>query len=290
MSDYHTSILAKEVLEFAPDSGIIIDATLGGGGHSEMIFKKLKSGKLISIDRDKDAIDHVVNKYGLHAKGDHYSLVEGEKEWLVMKSDFDRVGNILNEFQIEKVDFILADLGVSSHQIDEKTRGFSFMEKGPLDMRMNQEQQLTARDLVNGLNQKELVKIFKDYGEERYADEIANAIVRARSTKEIKNTVDIVEIIRRTVGEKYESKNPAMRVFQALRIAVNDELGELERFLDQVAKKCIGSTIFILTFHSLERNIVEKYVSENEKVYPTDQEVRANSRSKSCIGMKGMIA
>lgn len=284
---YHKSILIKEVTELGPKKGIVVDVTLGGGGHSESLFKNLEDGILISFDRDIDAINHVIQKFRFQKTGDNeYEYIDGNKRWLIRKAQFSQIQEVLLKLNIEKVDMVLADIGISSYQIDTPTRGFSFLDKGLLDMRMDKAQSLTAADLVNGLSKSELVKIFEMYGEEKYAEKIANAIVRERTKKPINSIFNIVEIIKNTVGDFYESsKHPARRVFQALRIAVNDELGELESLCHSLSL-VVGKPgiIVILTFHSLERSIVEKHFSNYEKILPTSSEIQQNSRSKSAIG------
>ncbi|MEI7603691.1 MAG: 16S rRNA (cytosine(1402)-N(4))-methyltransferase RsmH [bacterium] len=286
-NEYHVGILQSEILECSPKDGILVDVTLGGGSHSELLFEKLENGILISLDRDEDAIKNIVAKFKFNKLDDEiYSLEQENKKWIVVKSEFSDVKKVLKKLEINKVDFLLADVGVSSYQIDEKTRGFSFLEQGPLDMRMDKKQILSAKDLINGLSSKELERIFEKYGEERYSRQIAEAIVKERSRRQLKTTFDIVEIIKKNVGAKYESsKHPARRVFQSLRIAVNNELGELESLCNDIPEVInSGGQVIILTFHSLERNIVEAKFNNYLKIVPGDEELSINSRSKSCTG------
>jgi len=284
MSEYHTSILHAEIEAMGVKNGVIVDATLGGGGHSESLFNNLENGKLISIDRDQDAIDFTVKKYGHEKDGENFILKSGSKEWILVKGSFGDLTNILQKLGIADVQMILADVGLSSYQIDTSKRGFSFLTNGPLDMRMDKNIPITAKDLVNGLRQSELAKIFKDYGEERYAEQIAFAITEIRKRSPINTTFDIVEIIKKSVGAKYEfEKNPSRRVFQALRIAVNDELGELSRLCDGIKTITGNPEIVLLTFHSLERKIVEEKFTQFQIIKPTEEEIKRNSRSKSCV-------
>ena len=301
---YHKSILSHEIKDLAPTKGILVDVTLGGGGHSKMLFDNLSDGGLlISFDRDEDAINYCVQNYGHKKTGSFYILEDkntnveypnienkGEnkdKTWIIAKSTFSNLKDSLDTFlEGKKVDFLLADIGVSSFQIDQKKRGFTFQQNGPLDMRMDKNQELSAKDLVNGLSQRELEKVFREYGEEKYSQPIAWAIVNARSKKMLKTTFDIVEIINKSVGDKYEaSKNPARRVFQALRIAVNNEFFELEELchnLPLIMHK--SGQVVILTFHSLERNILENRFTNFSKILPNDIEMKSNPRSKSTVG------
>jgi 16S rRNA (cytosine1402-N4)-methyltransferase len=293
-TDYHKSILLNEIVKLAPKEGFIVDGTLGGGGHSAELFKNLIKGTVLSIDQDQDAINHVVSKYG-HEKIDEfqYQLVEGDKMWIIVKGRFGDISSLVGarhgmpvRGDAEKIDFLLADIGVSSYQIDTPKRGFSFLENGPLDMRMDKTQSLKAEDLINGLGEKELERIFEKYGEEKYSKVIAREIVQQRSVRHIKNIDDIVEVINRKIGGFYESsKNPARRIFQALRIAVNNELGELESLCQAIPNVLTKNGIaVILTFHSLEKNIIESHFDQFETLKPTEMEVRHNPRAKSCVG------
>lgn len=290
VNNYHVSILGKEITCLAPKEGLMFDATLGGGGHSKMLFDNLINGKLISVDRDQNSIYYCANKYGCEIEdkeNDLYVLKDKNKEWVIIKSEFSHINDLLEKLvPDQKLNFFLADIGVSSHQIDEKKRGFSFMENGPLDMRMNKSQELSAKDLVNGLPQKELEQIFREYGEEKYSQLISQMIAKRRSQRMLTTTFDIVEIIKESVGNKYEAaKHPARRVFQALRIAVNNELGELESLCrDLPGLMHDHGIIVILTFHSLERNIIEKYFPNYEKLIPSIEEIKYNSRAKSTVG------
>lgn len=229
------------------ENGIYVDGTAGGGGHSAEILKRLKYGKLISIDQDPDAIKTVRERF----KNDENSIV--------MKGNFQDMDRLLAERGIFQVNGILLDIGVSSHQLDTVERGFSFHEEGPLDMRMSQSG-TSARDLVNDLEYKELVKIISEYGEEKYASSIVRGIIRAREIKPIETTVELAEIIKENVPQKVRRDgHPARKTFQALRIAVNDELGVLERTIDKAFDLLASEgRLAVITFHSLEDRIVKR--------------------------------
>ena len=254
MYELHFPVMLAECIEMLnikPD-GVYIDGTFGRGGHSREIAKHLRGGKLICIDRDESAIE-----YGRETFSE-FNNVE------FIKGDFCNIPELVSE----KVDGILLDLGVSSPQLDEAERGFSYMADGPLDMRMDREQKLSARDVVNGWSFEELRRIISEYGEERYASKVASAIVRAREKKEISGTLELVEIIKSALpgAALREKQHPAKRTFQAIRIAVNDELGEIESFLDSLPKmlKKSGRAV-IITFHSLEDRLVKHAFRTAEK-------------------------
>ena len=225
MSDFHHApVLLEECiagLDIRPE-GTYVDGTLGGGGHSYEIAKRLTTGRLIGIDRDETALTAARER--LNPFGEHVTLV---------KSNFDRLGEILDELGVGTVDGMLFDLGVSSPQLDEAERGFSYMADAPLDMRMDRAGSLTAREIVNLWPEEELKRILFTYGEERYAPRIAAAICRRRQEKEIENTLELAELIRSAMpaAARREKQHPAKRSFQAIRIAVNDELGSVERML-----------------------------------------------------------
>ncbi|MGN1051502.1 MAG: 16S rRNA (cytosine(1402)-N(4))-methyltransferase RsmH, partial [Acutalibacteraceae bacterium] len=246
-------VLLNECLEGLniKENGIYVDGTAGGGGHSSEILKRLNEGKLISIDRDPDAIRTIEKRF----RDDNNSIV--------IKGCFGDMKNLLNNRGVYQVDGVLLDIGVSSYQLDCSDRGFSFHEDAPLDMRMSK-QGVSAKDLVNTLSKEELVKIITKYGEEKYGASIARAIVSAREEKEISTTGELSEIIKSAVPQKVRREShPARKTFQALRIAVNGELTELEKGLDDAFQllKSKGR-IAVITFHSLEDRIVKNKFNE----------------------------
>ena len=238
---------AIDALNIKPD-GIYFDGTSGGGGHSGAIASRLTSGRLISVDQDPDAIEI------LHERLGKYPCVT------VVKSNFCMIKQVLNEQDVSGVDGILLDLGVSSHQLDEGERGFSYKKDAPLDMRMSQEG-TSAADLVNNLSEQELSKIIFTYGEEKFAKRIAAAIVRERKNGKIETTLQLAEIVKNAIpaATRREGGNPARRTFQALRIEVNGELDKLSKALDEMLE-CLnpGGRIAVITFHSLEDRIVKQ--------------------------------
>ena len=249
---YHVSVLLQECLDglnIKPD-GIYVDGTLGGAGHSSQIAKRLTTGRLIGIDRDTVALKAAGERLAPYA--DRVTLVH---------SNFCEIRHVLDELGIDGVDGILLDLGVSSPQLDEASRGFSYMADAPLDMRMNNEDPLSAYDVVNTWEHSELKRILYDYGEERYAPQIASAICRRREQKPIETTLELVDVIRSAMppAALREKQHPAKRSFQAIRIAVNDELGSVEKVMKD-AIPCLnpGGRLAVITFHSLEDRIVKK--------------------------------
>ena len=248
---YHVSVLLEECIEalnIRPD-GIYVDGTLGGAGHSSRIVQKLTTGRLIGIDRDTVA---------LKAAGER--LVPWKERVTLVHSNFCEIKAVLTDLGISGVDGILLDLGVSSPQLDDGERGFSYMADAPLDMRMNREDVLTAFDVVNTWPQEELKRILYDYGEERYAPQIASCICRRREQKPIETTLELVDVIRSAMppAALREKQHPAKRSFQAIRIAVNDELGSVEKVMKD-AISCLnpGGRMAVITFHSLEDRIVK---------------------------------
>ncbi len=229
--------------------GVYVDGTLGRAGHSLEIVRRLTTGRLIAIDRDKAALDAAPARLEGHM--DRVALVRG---------NFGDLPAILDGLGVEAVDGMLFDLGVSSPQLDDGSRGFSYLQDAPLDMRMDQSAPLTARDVVNGWSQEELKRILWQYGEERYSGPIAAAIVRGRGQAPIETTGRLAEIIRNAMPAKArrEKQHPAKRSFQAIRIAVNDELGEVERLLDGVLPLLKpGGRLAVISFHSLEDRLVK---------------------------------
>ncbi|MBQ8880558.1 MAG: 16S rRNA (cytosine(1402)-N(4))-methyltransferase RsmH [Oscillospiraceae bacterium] len=256
---HHISVLLEECLEgldIKPD-GIYVDGTLGGAGHSSQIVKRLTTGRLIGIDRDPVALE---------ASG---KRLEPYKERVTLvHSNFCEMAQVMAELGIPGVDGILLDLGVSSPQLDDGERGFSYMADAPLDMRMNSRDSLTAYQVVNTWSQDELKRILFDYGEERYAPRIASAICRRREKKNIETTLELVDVIRGAMPPQAlrEKQHPAKRSFQAIRIAVNDELGSVEKaMLDAIPLLNPGGRLAVITFHSLEDRIVKNAMAEAAK-------------------------
>lgn len=252
----HRPVLLDECLEalnIRPD-GIYIDGTLGRAGHSLEIARRLTTGRLISIDRDETAIEAA--KERLKDYMDHVTLVH---------SNFDRVGEILEELNIHGVDGMLFDLGVSSPQLDEAERGFSYMNDAPLDMRMDRTAYLTAHHVVNEWSYEELRRILFDFGEERYAPAVARGICRARESAPIETTAQLVDIIKSSMppAALREKQHPAKRSFQAIRIAVNGELDALPPMLEAAAEVLnVGGRLAVISFHSLEDRIIKKTMQE----------------------------
>ena len=254
----HISVLLNECIEnlnIKPD-GIYVDGTLGLGGHSEQILKRLKSGRLIGIDRDESAIKRTGER--LKSYADKMTLVHG---------NFCDVSDILDELGIDSVDGMLFDLGVSSPQLDESERGFSYMNDAPLEMRMDNTGALTAWNVVNEWPETEIIRILRDYGEERYARRIAQRIAEKREDKPIDTTLELVDIIRSAMpaAALREKQHPAKRSFQAIRIAVNDELGAVEEMMRTAPDKLkIGGKLCVISFHSLEDRIVKTAIAARE--------------------------
>ena len=252
MSEFHhISVLLDECIDglnIKPD-GIYVDGTLGGAGHSSQIAKRLTTGRLIGIDRDPVALKAASERLAPYM--DRVTLVH---------SNFCEIASVLEDLNIEGVDGILLDLGVSSPQLDDGARGFSYMADAPLDMRMNNEDALTAHTVVNTWPREELKRILYDYGEERYAPQIAAAICRRREEHSIDTTLELVDVIRSAMppAALREKQHPAKRSFQAIRIAVNDELGSVEKVMrDAIPCLNSGGRLAIITFHSLEDRIVK---------------------------------
>lgn len=255
----HISVLLDECIEnlnIKPD-GIYVDGTLGLGGHSEQILKRLTTGRLIGIDRDETAIERTGER--LKAYANKMTLVHG---------NFCDVARILDELGIDGVDGMLFDLGVSSPQLDESERGFSYMNDAPLDMRMDNTSALTAWNVVNEWPEDELVRILRDYGEERFARRIASRIVERRADKPIETTLELVDIIKSAMpaAALREKQHPAKRSFQAIRIAVNDELGAVSRMMRaSIDHLNPGGRLCVITFHSLEDRIVKNAMLDAAK-------------------------
>ncbi|MDO4815298.1 MAG: 16S rRNA (cytosine(1402)-N(4))-methyltransferase RsmH [Bacillota bacterium] len=254
----HISVLLDECIEnlnIKPD-GIYVDGTLGMGGHSEQILKRLTTGRLIGIDRDESAIRRAGER--LQEYSDRLTLVH---------SNFSDVASVLDDLEIDGVDGMLFDLGVSSPQLDESERGFSYMNDAPLDMRMDNTSALTAWNVVNEWPEEELVRILRDYGEERFARRIASRIAQQRSEKPIETTLELVDIIKSAMpaAALREKQHPAKRSFQAIRIAVNDELGAVEEMMRTAPDKLNkGGRLCVISFHSLEDRIVKTSIASRE--------------------------
>ena len=255
----HVSVLLNECIEnlnIKPD-GIYLDGTLGLGGHSYQIASRLEGGRLICIDRDRTAIERAGKR--LAPFGDKVTFVHG---------NFSDASEILDSLGIDAVDGMLFDLGVSSPQLDETQRGFSYLHDAPLDMRMDTSDSLTAYDVVNSWDENRLNRILWDYGEERYARRITAAILSARVKKPIETTLELVEIIKSAMpaAALREKQHPAKRSFQAIRIAVNDELGAVEQVMkDAIPSLAPGGRLCVITFHSLEDRIVKSAMAAAAK-------------------------
>ncbi len=294
----HVSVLLYEAvdgLNIRPD-GIYIDGTAGGGGHSAEILSRLTSGRLYSIDQDPDAIATVTERF----KDDDRSTI--------LQGNFGDMKALLNDIGVYAVDGVLLDIGVSSHQLDDGSRGFSYHEDAPLDMRMSQSGE-TAADLVNTLDVGELSRIISLYGEEKYAFSIAKGIVRAREIKPIETTLELAEIVKENVPQKVRRDgHPARKTFQALRIAVNHELDVLESGLQGAFELLSqGGRLSVITFHSLEDRIVKQFMRDKAQgctcpkdfpvcvcgnkpkvkiitrkpILPSDEELERNPRARS---------
>ncbi len=298
----HVSVLLEECIEnlnIDPD-GVYVDGTLGGGGHASYICQQLSpKGTLIGIDRDQDA---------LQAAGKRLEQYDCQK--IFVQSNYSDIVQVLQELEIDGIDGALLDLGVSSFQLDNAERGFSYMNDAPLDMRMNQDDSFTAYDIVNHYDQKELTRIISKYGEEKWASRIASFIVNGRKEGAIETTGQLVDLIKAAIPAKArrEGPHPAKRTFQAIRIEVNDELGQLERavreFCDVLRP---GGRLCIISFHSLEDRIVKEIIAERvnpctcpkefpmcvcgkkpdikkiskKPILPTEEELEYNPRSRS---------
>ncbi len=295
----HVSVLLNETVDSLNirKNGIYVDCTCGGAGHSKEILKRLgDEGRLIAIDQDPDAIEIIKERIG------------NDNRVTVVHDNFSNLRKILAELEIEKVDGIMADLGVSSHQFDKAERGFSFHNDAPLDMRMSQ-QGMTAADVVNTYSENELVRIFRDYGEEKFSRRIAQSIINEREKAPIERTVELAEIIKNAIpaATRRSGGHPARRCFQAIRLEVNGELEKLKSTLDDMFYSLSeGGRVSIITFHSLEDRIVKKAFAKYckgcecppqtpvcicgktpdgtlpfKKVLPSEREIEVNPRSRS---------
>lgn len=258
MEFHHISVLLNECIDnlnIRPD-GIYVDGTMGGGGHSLEIAKRLTTGRLICIDQDPNAHEAAGKR-----------LAEYKDRITFVRDNFGNIKSILDSLGIEKIDGMLLDIGVSSHQLDEAERGFSYQQDAPLDMRMNPDRPFSAYDVVNGYDEDELDRVIFTYGEERWARRIAQFIVKEREAKPIETTGELVDIIKKAVpkGARKDGPHPAKRTFQAIRIEVNGELEVLQRAIDDVAARlAVGGRLCIITFHSLEDRIVKEAFRKQE--------------------------
>lgn len=298
----HKSVLLNETVDNlnVRPGGIYVDGTLGGGGHSYEIAKRLEGkGRLIGIDQDEDAIKAAGER--LEEYGDIVTIV---------RDNYCNIKDVLDSLGISKVDGIMLDLGVSSYQLDTADRGFSYMEDAPLDMRMDKRQQITAEDIVNDYDEIKLFHVIRDYGEDKFAKNIAKHIVRARQEKRIKTTLELAEIIKGAIPMKVRATggHPAKRTFQAIRIELNRELDVLKNSIDTMIELLNeDGRLCIITFHSLEDRIVKTGFRKNENpctcppdfpvcvcgnvskgkvitrkpILPSDEEIEYNKRSKS---------
>ncbi len=254
----HIPVLLHECMEYLnirPD-GIYLDGTLGMGGHSFEIASRLTTGRLICIDRDETAIERAGRR-----------LAPFGEKIIIVKGNFSASAEVLDELGFDRIDGMLFDLGVSSPQLDESARGFSYMTDAPLDMRMDKGEGLTAFDVVNCWDEAELIRILRDYGEERYARRISAAILQARDHKPIETTLELVRIIKSAMpaAALREKQHPAKRSFQAIRIAVNDELGSIDVMMQTAPDKLrTGGRLCVISFHSLEDRIVKNAIQARE--------------------------
>ena len=302
MEFVHKSVLLNETIDglnIQPD-GIYVDGTLGGGGHAYEVCRRLgDKGSIVGIDQDAAAIEAAGNR-----------LKDFGEKVTIVRSNYCDMKSKLHELGIDKVDGIVLDLGVSSYQLDTAERGFSYRDDAPLDMRMDTRQKMTARDIVNDYEEMELYRVIRDYGEDKFAKNIAKHIVAARKVKPIETTGELTEIIRASIPMKYQKKSghPAKRTFQAIRIELNRELEVLKDSLDDMIDLLNpGGRLCIITFHSLEDRIVKSAFRKNENpctcpsdfpvcvcgkvskgsiltrkpILPSEEEMEENSRAKS---------
>jgi 16S rRNA (cytosine1402-N4)-methyltransferase len=298
----HKSVLLEETVDSlnVKPGGIYVDGTLGGGGHSLEICKRLNGqGRLIGIDQDQDAINAATKR-----------LEEYKDLVTIVRSNYEEIADVLRSLDIESVDGIVLDLGVSSYQLDDAERGFSYMADAPLDMRMDQRNSKTAKDIVNEYSEMELYRVIRDYGEDKFAKNIAKNIVKAREEKEIETTFELRDIIEKSIPKKFKVKggHPAKRTFQAIRIELNRELDVLQGTIDTMIELLNDEgRLSIITFHSLEDRIVKSRFKTNENpcicppefpvcvcgrvskgkvitrkpILPSPKEMEVNSRAKS---------
>ena len=300
MTEKHISVLLNESISSLnlKENSIIVDCTLGYGGHSSNIMARIKKGFLFAFDQDSEAIRHSTDR--LNAVGTNFTII---------KSNFVHLKEKLNELGVEKVDGVLFDLGVSSPQLDERERGFSYHEDARLDMRMDKDNPLSAYEVVNNYSKEQLANIFYKYGEDKFSNNIAKKIVEYRETKPIETTLELVEIIKTAVPMKFRiDKHPARQIFQAIRIEVNNELGVIEPAINQALEMLnVGGRVAVITFHSLEDRLVKNIFKEkcaidpklkgmpnipkeylpdfelvvNKAIAPSEEEINNNPRARS---------
>ncbi len=296
----HISVLKDELIDNLnlKENSIIVDGTLGYAGDSSIILERIKKGFLFAFDQDSEAIEYSRKK--LESIGDNFTII---------KSNFVNLKEELNKRGIKQIDGAIFDLGVSSPQLDNKERGFSYHEDARLDMRMDKDNKLDAYYVVNNYSLNDLTRIFRDYGEDKFAYQIAKKIVKERESKPIETTLELVEIIKSAVPEKEKrKKHPAKQIFQAIRIEVNHELDVIKPALEQaLSMLTVGGRVEVITFHSLEDKIVKKYFKEltevdekikgmpnidpkylpdfklvvNKAIIPSEEELENNNRSRS---------
>ena len=296
----HISVLLEESISSLnlDESSVIVDATLGYGGHSSNILERIKKGHLFAFDQDSEAIRHSTDR--LNKIGTNFTII---------KSNFVHLQEELNRLGVYKIDGALFDLGVSSPQLDDEERGFSFHNDAKLDMRMDRDQKLSAYEVVNNYSKEKLSKIFYKYGEDKFANNIAKKIVEYRESKPIETTLELVEIIKTAVPMKFRiDKHPARQIFQAIRIEVNHELDVIEPAINQALDMLnVGGRVAVITFHSLEDRLVKNIFKEkckiddkvkglpnipdeylpdfklvyNKAIAPSDEELEKNPRARS---------
>ena len=300
MKEKHISVLLEESISSLnlKENSIIVDCTLGYGGHSSNILARIKKGFLFAFDQDSEAIRHSTDR--LNAIGTNFTII---------KSNFVNLKEKLKEQGVDKVDGVLFDLGVSSPQLDEKERGFSYHEDARLDMRMDKDNPLSAYEVVNNYSKEQLANIFYKYGEDKFSNNIAKKIVEYRQNKKIETTLELVEIIKTAVPMKFRiDKHPARQIFQAIRIEVNNELGVIEPAINQALDLLnVGGRVAVITFHSLEDRLVKNIFKEkcaidpklkgmpnipaeylpdfelvvNKAINPSEEEIKNNPRARS---------
>ena len=300
MKEKHISVLLEESISSLnlKENSIIVDCTLGYGGHSSNILARIKKGFLFAFDQDSEAIRHSTDR--LNAVGTNFTII---------KSNFVHLKEKLKEQGVDKVDGVLFDLGVSSPQLDEKERGFSYHEDARLDMRMDKDNPLSAYEVVNNYSKEQLANIFYKYGEDKFSNNIAKKIVEYRQNKKIETTLELVEIIKTAVPMKFRiDKHLARQVFQAIRIEVNNELGVIEPAINQALDLLnVGGRVAVITFHSLEDRLVKNIFKEkcaidpklkgmpnipaeylpdfelvvNKAINPSEEEIKNNPRARS---------
>ncbi len=296
----HISVLLQESISSLnlKENSIVVDATLGYGGHSSNILERVNKGYLFAFDQDSEAIRYSTDR--LNKIGTNFTII---------KSNFVNMKEELNKRDINKVDAVLFDLGVSSPQLDDESRGFSFHNDARLDMRMDRDQKLSAYEVVNEYSEQDLSRIFYKYGEDKFSKSIARKIVEYRKYKPIETTLELVEVIKSGVPMKYRiNKHPARQIFQAIRIEVNHELDVIEPALSQALELLnVGGRVAVITFHSLEDRLVKNYFKEktkvddkvkgmpnipdeylpdfklvvNKAIIPSDEEIENNPRARS---------